>query len=254
MNFAAPYIIDLFKKTNGAISVHEGCALHWLTSQCPEGAAVELGSHEGKAAIMEAAGFYIFSKREFHLVDPAYDMTNREAWENSCQGTPENAHQHFNDPDFNKRVVNRVFGAGIFKTTSYLDDGVQVTTPESKVQPILHGDYSLHAIPEIQSPFAYCMVDSDIHGYELCRDECNLLRYRMAVGGIIAFHDFMSQFLGVEQAYREMLQGGMYEEVGIPWGEIKEFVKTIGGESGNTSWHHVDKEAPCFLGALRRVK
>lgn len=259
MNFPDQGIIELFKKTEGAISLHEGCAIYWLAGQCPEGCAVELGSHEGKAAIMAAAGFakkaLLGSAKDFHLVDPCYDTKNAEAWANSVQGTSENAWHKIHDPDFNDGVRNRIFNASVFRVTKLDNEHDQV---DAKVRPVLHGDYSLHAIPEILAPFSYCMVDSDVHTYELTRDENALLKERMAIGGIIAYHDFQSQFLGVERAYREMLQGGMYEEIGIPWGEIKDFVKSIGGEDGQgmpcCSWHHREMEAPCFLGALRRVK
>jgi hypothetical protein len=117
------------------------------------------------------------------------------------------------------------------------------------------GDYSLHAVPQIEGPISYCLIDSNEHTYELCRDECALLKDKMAIGGLLVFHDFMSQFLGVEQAYREMLQGGMYHEVGIDWQTIIQFVKDSGfKEEENVSWHHREMEFPCFLGALIRVK
>jgi len=252
MNFPSQEVIKLFKDTNGAISLHEGCAIYWLAEQCPSGNAVELGSHEGKAAVMAAAGFQ--TKRQFHLVDPCYDTQNDEAWKHSVQGTSKNAWHKIHEPSFNRDVKHRIVQAS-YERVGLQEPGVERV---GFVEPVLHGDYSLHAIPEISAPFSYVMVDSDIHTYELTRDELNLLRDRMAIGGIIAFHDFASQFTGVEQAYREMLQGGMYEEVGIPWGEIKAFVASIGGENGqgipNSSWHHCDKEAPTFLGALKRVK
>jgi hypothetical protein len=236
MNFPLQSTLRLFSETNGAISLAEGCAIHHLASLAPDGCAVELGAHCGKAAVMAASAFA--TDRQFHLVDPCFDVTNREAWAHSCQGVPENAWGYAHDPGFNGSVVNRIFMAS-----------------RGKVDPVLMGDYSLHAVPQIEGPISYCLIDSNEHTYELCRDECALLKDKMAIGGLLVFHDFMSQFLGVEQAYREMLQGGMYHEVGIDWQTIIQFVKDSGfKEEENVSWHHREMEFPCFLGALIRVK
>ena len=236
MNLPTETTLRLFSKTNGAISLSEGCAIHHLASLAPEGCAVELGAHAGKAATMAAAGFQ--TNRDFYLVDPCFDVTNREAWAHSCQGTPENAWGYAHDPGFNGSVVNRIFEAS-----------------RGHVEALLRGDYSVHAIPLIQGPISYAMIDSNEHTLELCRDEQNLLREKMAIGGLLLYHDFRSQFLGVEQAYREMLQGGMYEEVGIDWPAINQFVKDSGFKEGdNISWHHREMEFPNFLGALKRVK
>lgn len=236
MEFPHHHALSVFAKTSGAISLCEGVAIHYLASLCPEGDACELGSHAGKAATMAAAGFK--TPRKFHLVDPCYDPKNKEAWANTVQGDSSNAWCYIHEPGFNGSVTNRIHDAS-----------------NGEIEAVLHGDYSLHAIPEIPTPISYCMVDSNDHAYQLCHDELQMLKGRMAIGGIIVLHDFQSQFLGVEQAYREMLEGGFYNEVPIDWPTIIDFVKGSGfKESESMSWHHREMEFPCFLGALIRMK
>lgn len=249
MNFPSSDVLKLFKETRGAISVHEACAIYWLAQQAPEGDAIDLGTHCGKAAIMAAAGLPVHSKgkgRLFHLVDPAFDKNNREAWSHSDQKIPEKAWQGFFEEGFSTQVRDRVAKVAIIE--EFLP---QITY---KTWPWTCGDYSLHAIPAINGPFSYAFIDSDQHQYKLVKAELELLRNRMVIGGIIGFHDFDSQFTGVERAMREMLQGGQYEEIGIPWQDIKPWVKENGGEEGNDSWHHMNNPAPCYLGALIRRK
>jgi len=235
MNFPPIEIIKSFKETRGAISVHEACGIYWLASQAPQGDALDLGTHCGKAALMAAAGFQ--TMRMFHLVDPGFDKENLEAWSHSDQKTPENAWPGFFEKGFNQSISERISECA-----------------SHPVFPILHGDYSLHAIPSIEGEFSWAFIDSDQHQYELVKAELELLRNRMVVGGIIAFHDFASQFTGVEKAMREMLTGGQYEEIGIPWHNIKPWVSANGGEEGNDSWHHCENPAPCYVGAIRGVK
>lgn len=245
MNTPPDHVLNLFKKTRGAFSVHEAVALYNLAQMAPDGPAIELGSHCGKSSIMAAAGLARYPnaiQKWFHLVDPGYSKENLEAWKHSVQGSPENAWPGFWEDGFCESVIDRVF------------EGSKVNGSLGLAVVKLHGDYSLNAIPAIGGPFSFAFVDSNDHAYQLCHDECELLRNRMVIGGIIGFHDIFSQFVGVEQAYREMLQGGMYEEVPIDWQSIKEIVKGLGGETGNNSWHHPDSDAPCFLGALKRVK
>lgn len=243
--------LDLFKRTPGAISVHEMVAIMNVVAKVPNPGAyafAEMGSHRGKSGVPTAIGMCKVGRGDgsgngmrLYMVDPLYSMDNLEAWKHSCQGHPDNAWQGAREPGFCGSVANVIAEAS--------DDYVVAT---------LMGDYSTHAIPEIGGPFAYAFLDSDQHQYELVKEELELLRDRMAVGGIIGFHDFQSQFLGVEQAYREMLQGrgdGIeYHEVPIDWPEIKKWVAANGGEKGNDSWHHNEMDAPCFFGALIRRK
>lgn len=232
--------LDLFKATPGAISVHEMVAIMNVVFQAPEGTFAEMGSHRGKSGSAAAMAMALAHGATLHMVDPLYDMENLDAWAHSCQGHPDNAWQGARELDFKDTVK-----------------GAIITASCAQVIPELHGDYSIHAIPELHAKhgdFAYVFLDSDQHTYELLKEECDLLRGRMKVGGILAFHDFASQFLGVEQMYREMLQGGMYHEIPIDWEQIKSWVSANGGEQGNISWHHNENPAPCFFGALVRVK
>lgn len=231
--------LAIFKKTPGAISVHELIAIINVAALAPRGTCCEMGSHRGKSGIAAAIGLTrsIDPGRTLIMVDPLYDMENLEAWKHACQGHPDNAWQGAKDKDFHQSVMDPIIKAS-----------------EGMIVPLLRGDYSINAIQKIHGPISYCFLDSDQHQYELVKEELILLRPKMNIGGVIGFHDFRSQFSGVEQAYREMLHGGFYEEIPIDWESIKKWVSENGGESGNESWHHCDKPAPCFFGALRRIK
>lgn len=249
MTFPTPEQMAVFANTEGAISKAECCAIAFIAAQAPEGTCAEMGSHRGKSGTAFAIGVSttdLECQRSLHLVDPLYDMTNLEAWRHADQGHPDNAWQGAREETFNRSVISTIFKA------SMLPDG------EAGIHLVeLHGDFSLHAIPNLYAkhgPFAYVFLDSDQHQYELVKAECELLRDNMVMGGIIAFHDWNSQFSGVERAYREMLEGGCFEEIGIPWGEINEHVASIGGEWPQKSWHHCDKEIINFFGAIRRIK
>jgi pimeloyl-ACP methyl ester carboxylesterase len=200
-----------------------------------------MGSNQGKSGIAAASGLaeYDDRVRELHMVDPLFDLSNLEAWANSCQGHPNNAGYGSDRPEFNVAVARRVIDAR-----------------SGAIVPVLHGDFSLHAIPVLSAQygkFAYVFIDSDQHQYELCRAECNLLMDRMVEGGLVVFHDFRSQFLGVAQVYQEMIDTHLFVEVPVPWDTIREEVAKIGGEAGNDSWHHTEMDAPCFVGALKFV-
>jgi len=235
MIFPSQVQLDTFKACPGAISVCEMVAIMNLAHQAPEnGACLDIGSHAGKSAMSAACG--LRGGRELHCIDPIYDLTNRDAWSHSVDKVPENCSWTYAmDADFHANVLARIHACN------------------PMIVPNLHGDCSEHGIQRFED-IAWCFVDSDTHDYPLLKRECELLRTRMSVGGIIAFHDFASQFLAVERCYRELLDGWCYEEVGIPWHEIKDYVRSIGGESGNESWHHTEMEFPAFVGALRRIK
>lgn len=240
MIFPTQEQLDLFKSTPGAISVHEMVAIINIAAQAPKGTCAEMGSHRGKSGIAAAIGLSHTENSTLHMVDPLYDMENLEAWSHADQKHPDNAWQGAKDDGFKQSVLKMIEASTSIACMARL-----------------HGDYSTNAIPRLHSEhgdFGYVFIDSDQHQYELVKEECKLLRNRMAVGGIICFHDFQSQFTGVERAYRETLEGGQYQEVPIDWERIKTYVKDIGGEAGNQSWHHCDKEAPCFVGAIKRIK
>jgi len=74
-------IIELFKKTSGAMSVAEGVVLYNICLLAPEGYWIELGSHKGKSSTMIAAAMYTKSGT-LHLVEP--EFINHE-WELSVR-------------------------------------------------------------------------------------------------------------------------------------------------------------------------
>lgn len=240
MIFPTQKQLELFKRTPGAISVHEMVAIMNVVAQAPNGVFCEMGSHRGKSGTAAAFAMAMTHGFNLHMVDPLYDMTNLEAWSHACQGHPDNAWCGAKEEGFNESIVALIAEAS-----------------EGAVLAVLHGDFSTHAIPEIynsEGQIAYCFLDSDQHQYELVKEELGLLKDRMMIGGIIGFHDFQSQYLGVEQAYREALEGDIFHEVSIDWEQIKGWVSGHGGEEGNESWHHKGNPAPCFFGALRKNK
>lgn len=240
MIFPSQEQLELFKKTPGAFSVHEMVAAINVASQAPYGTCFESGSHRGKSGIANSIGLSYTSNRVMHMIDPLYDMSNLEAWKHSCQGHPDNAWQGAREPGFNGSVVNTIHSA-----------------TGGTISAELWGDCSVSAIPAIHGKhgdIAYAFLDSDTHTYELLKAEVDLLIGKVKVGGILSFHDLGSQFLGVEQVYREMLQGGAYHEISIDWESIKAWVSANGGEDGNVSWHHNTNPAPCFFGAIIRVR
>ncbi len=112
---------------------------------------------------------------------------------------------HMIDPDF-KRPTAAILGD--------LQSASEATF-------IFHIAPSVEALPRISGDFAFVFLDSGDHSYELCRAECDIVAPRMVKGGIIAFHDFRSQFIGVERCYNELLATGAFEEVVIPWKDIE---------------------------------
>ena len=88
--------------------------------------------------------------------------------------------------------------------------------------------------------------------FEGLASECDIVAPRMVHGGIIAFHDFRSQFIGVERCYNELLATGLFEEVVIPWKDIEAEVVAGNLEAGTDTYHHTELANPMFLGALRR--
>lgn len=112
-------------------------------------------------------------------------------------------------------------------------------------------DYSLNIIPKYDN-YSYVFVDSGSHQDGLPMEEAKLLEDRIVPGGIIAWHDFDSQFKEVREAYNYLLSTGKYEEISINWQEIVDYVNAENLEEGNESWHHAELRNPCFVGALKR--
>lgn len=112
-------------------------------------------------------------------------------------------------------------------------------------------DISTNEIPK-HDYYDYVFVDSGSHQDGLPMQEVRLLEDRMVQGGIIAFHDFRSQFVEVEGAYNYLLSTGKYEEIIIDWQPIIEYVNANNLEEWNQSWHHNELRNPKFVGALKR--
>lgn len=230
MDIVSDKFIEEFKKTPGAISVCEACAIAWLGSQAPNGTFIDIGSNAGKAAMSAAHGI---QEGILYMVDPIFDLNNREAFKHSVQGAPENVPWGYAfEPDFDKQVCGRI------KDVSYMT-------------PILIGDYSESALKKFNN-YGYVFLDSDDHDLPLIMRELDIIQDRMVPGGIIAFHDFRNQYAGPYEAYQEMLLTGKFEEIEIPWNFIRAFVSDNNLENGNNSWHMPDVALPCFVGALRR--
>jgi len=143
---------------------------------------------------------------------------------------------HMIDPDFKR------------PTSDILND----LKSASEATFIFHIAPSVEALPRIAGELSFVFLDSGDHSYELCRAECDIVALRIVKGGIIAFHDFRSQFIGVEQCYNELLATGAFEEVVIPWKDIEAEVVAGNFETGNETYHHTELANPMFLGALRR--
>lgn len=232
MNFPTKEFFEEFKKTPGAISVCEAIAIYWLGSQSPEGGYyVEVGSNAGKASM--AASHGINRSDVFFMVDPIYNLQNREAFEHSVQGTPENIPWGYVfEPDFNDKVRNRISSV-------------------SKMLASLQGDYSTNVF-KAHNEYSYVFIDSDDHQEELVMEEVTLLEDKMIPGGIIAFHDFRNQYYGPFAGYTYLLETGKFEPVNIPWDEIRAYVSENNLEEGNNSWHMPGVDLPCFVGAVKR--
>lgn len=118
-------------------------------------------------------------------------------------------------------------------------------------KPVFINGYS-ETVIHYSNDYSYVMVDSGSHQDGLPMREVKLLEDRMVTNGIIAFHDFDSQFKEVREAADYLVSTGKYEYMPIDWEEIKKYVRENDLETGNTSWHHSDNPFPCFLGAVKR--
>lgn len=213
--------IETFKGINGALSVTESIAIMNISAQVPQGDSesfpyyLELGTHKGKSALSASQ---TLKPGLFYLLDPIFSEWSEEEKTAFC-----NLILYFD---------NRA-------------DGQRVT-------PALFPDYSTEFIPKLTVKYSYVFVDSGSHQDGLPMAEVKLLEDRLVSGGIIAFHDFNSQFKEVREAYDYLLSTGKYEEIKINWDEIIEYVNANNLEEGNLSWHHSELRNPCFVGAVRR--
>lgn len=203
---------EVFKSTNGALSCAEALAIMNIAAQAPQANRCVEFGVYKGKSAMSAA--YVLNYALFYLVEPEFK---------------------------NKK----------FQT--------EVELILKKIQPdVTKVDYSFSSmistewLNDNERDFGYVFVDSGSHQDGLPMQEVKLLEDRMVQGGIIAFHDFKSQFVEVEQAYNYLLNTGKYEEVNIDWDEIVRYIDENNIEEGNQSWHHTELKNPCFVGAVRR--
>lgn len=116
-----------------------------------------------------------------------------------------------------------------------------------KFSPILSTDFLPHL-----APYSYVFVDSGSHQDGLPMKEVKLLEDNVVQGGIIAFHDWNSQFSEVKEASDYLVGTGKYEYIDINWDKIISYVNENNLEDGNQSWHHNELKNPCFVGAVKR--
>lgn len=204
--------VDIFKAIPGALSVCESIAIMNIASQAPEGDALEAGTYKGKSAV---SALYGFSENiGFHLIDP--EFSNKEFEYQTALN------------------ISRIAGSGKGQCWSRLIAGE-----------------SLNEITK-HDKLSYVFIDSGSHCDGLAIEEVKLLEDIIIPGGIIAFHDFKSQFADPLIAYNYLLSTGKYEEMLINWQEIIAYVKENDLERNNDTWHHTEMEFPCFVGALKR--
>lgn len=228
--------LEFFKKTPGAISVCESIAIMNIASEAIEGTYIECGSHAGKSGMSACAGFK--NGGNFYMIDPVYDLTNLEAWKHTIQEHPDNmGWLYFKEDGFYDKVKENILVAS-----------------HGKVVPVLLGDYSENVLPKYND-FAYVFVDSDNHSHERVAAELDIIKPKMKVGGIIAFHDFGNQYIAPREAHEQLIQSGEYENVHIDWKSIFDYVRENNLEDGNDSWHTKgSNEFPCYVGAVRKIR
>ncbi len=113
-------------------------------------------------------------------------------------------------------------------------------------------DISLNVIPK-NDKYSWVFLDSGSHQDGLPMQEVKLLEDKIISGGIIAFHDWNSQFSEVKQASDYLVSTGKYEYIPINWDEIIAYINENNLEDGNKSWHHTELKNPTFVGALKRI-
>lgn len=228
--------LEVFKKTPGAISVSESIAIMNIANEVIEGTYIECGSHAGKSGMSAVAG--LKHGGNFYMIDPVYDLLNLEAWKHTIQEHPDN------------------MGWLYFKEDGFYDkvkENIRIAS-HGKINPVLLGDYSENVLPKYDN-YAYVFIDSDNHSQERVSAELDLIRPKMKIGGIIAFHDFGNQYIAPREAHEQLIQSGEYENVPIDWKSIFDYVRENKLEEGNDSWHTKgSNEFPCYVGAVRKIK
>jgi len=143
------------------------------------------------------------------------------------------------EPEFGKSI----WGQGVVNEV--------VSVAPNKLNVYAIPEYSTNMI-QCYEKLAYVFVDSGSHQDGLPMQEVKLLEDKMLQGGIIAFHDWNSQFVEVKEASDYLVRTGKYEYININWPTIIRYVRENELEIGNKSWHHNELEFPCFVGAVKR--
>lgn len=235
----SPNLIGLFKTTQGAISLHEFFAISWLASQAPSnGVCLDIGTNAGKAAVAQSSGFA--ASTYIHCIDTVFDLENDVAWKDNHMQPDRNTTgwSWIYEKDFKQKVISRIAAAS-----------------KHNVSAILYGESVMTAVPRLGADgVAFAFSDADSANKWLVDGIADALAPNMVKSGIIAWHDWSSQFFPPKEASDRLIATGQFEQVAIPWDEIKEAVDSIGGEHvGNDSWHHRETERPMFVGAVRKV-
>lgn len=200
--------LELFKKTEGALSVCESIVIMNIAAEAPAGEYAEFGTYFGKSAM---SALVSLKEGLFHLVDPIFE---------------------------NKEVARSV-GLSVYRVT------------KGDITIDLINGYSTDIINRL-GELSYVFVDSGSHQDGLPLQEVKLLEDRVVPGGIIAFHDYESQFKEVKEAYDYLVSTGKYEPIPIDWNSVINYCRENSLEIGNQSWHHTEMEFPNFVGAVKR--
>lgn len=203
---------DVFRNTNGALSCAEAVAIMNIAAKAPEGNYLEMGTHKGKSA--QAALCGLKGKNKFFLLEP--EFTNQDFLDETIHG------------------INKV-----------------CVIANSHVMPVFVPEYSTDFIPKFDT-YTYVFSDAGSHQDGLPMQEVKMLEDKILPGGIIAFHDWDSQFKEVKEASDYLVGTGKYEYIPINWDEIISYVNENNLEDGNESWHHRELQNPCFVGAVKR--
>lgn len=136
------------------------------------------------------------------------------------------------------------------KTANLVIENVMEVNPQHTYA--VSSNLSFHEIP-VHRNYSYVMVDSGSHQDGIPMREVKLLENKLVKDGIIVFHDYLSQFKEVAEAYEYLISTGKYQEIPINWEEIINYVSSNELETGNDSWHHQEMPFPCFVGALKKI-
>ena len=242
--------IDLCKtiqQTPGAISMTEIVGLYntirgsLKTESAFDVDAVDFGSHCGKSSLagMVAIESMGYTSEVFCLVDPLYDLENKEAWAQTVQGSVENNPWPIHDSD-----------ALVFDISAKIRKHLQWLPPSS-----FNGCTSIQFLTERfpDMKFSYVFIDSDDHQQELVMKEAELIKDRVVPGGLVFFHDYMNQYIGPAMAHGYLVGKCGFEKIDIDWKQAEAFTREHDLEKDNDSWHMPGVEYPKHLGCVRKL-